>query len=124
MSETSKGGCLHSGLQDIFCFDVKSTSFFSLPRVFAKVGWITGRVDYKFLLIFERTTCHLPYLGLQAAASAAASALHIYYVVIGGRFVPPYKYMNKYIQQKQQQHLCLTVMLQSSMLTKPWQLAC
>ena len=41
-----------------------------------------------------------------------------------GRFAPPYKYMNKYIQQKQQQHLCLTVMLQSSMLTKPWQLAC
>ena len=32
--------------------------------------------------------------------------------------------MNKYIQQKQQQHLRLTVMLQSSMLTKPWQLAC
>ena len=59
-----------------------------------------------------------------AAASAAASAVCIYYVVIGGRFAPPYKYMNKYIQQKQQQHLCLTVMLQSSMLTKPWQLAC
>ena len=35
------------------------------------------------------------------------------------------KYIMKYIQQKQQQqHLCLTVMLQSSMLTKPWQLAC
>ena len=55
------------------------------------------------MLIFERTTCHLPYLGLQAAASAAASALYIYYVVIGGRFAPPYKYMVKYIKQKQQQ---------------------
>ena len=38
-----------------------------------------------------------------AAASAAASAVCIYYVVIGGRFAPPYKYMIKYIQQKQQQ---------------------
>ena len=47
------------------------------------------------------------------AASAAASAVCIYYVAIGGRFAPPYKYMIKYIQQKQQQkqqlqqqHLC------------------
>ena len=36
------------------------------------------------------------------AASAAASAVRIYYVIIGGRFAPPYKYMIKYIQQKQQ----------------------
>ena len=50
------------------------------------------------LLTIERTTCYLPYLGLQAAASAAASALYIYYVVIGGRFAPPYKYMAKYIK--------------------------
>ena len=41
--------------------------------------------------------------GDAAAASAAASAVCIYYVVIGGRFAPPYKYMVKYIQQKQQQ---------------------
>ena len=38
-----------------------------------------------------------------SAASAAASAVCTYYVVIGGRFAPPYKYMVKYIQQKQQQ---------------------
>ena len=38
-----------------------------------------------------------------AAASAAASAVCIYYVVIGGRFAPLFKYMVKYIQQKQQQ---------------------
>ena len=37
------------------------------------------------------------------AAAAAASAVCIYYVIIGGRFAPPYKYMIKYIQQKQQQ---------------------
>ena len=37
------------------------------------------------------------------AAASAASAVSIYYVVIGGRFAPPYKYMIKYIQQKQQQ---------------------
>ena len=41
--------------------------------------------------------------GPAAATSAAASAVCIYYVVIGGRFAPPYKYMVKYIQQKQQQ---------------------
>ena len=41
--------------------------------------------------------------GSETAAPAAASALYIYYVVIGGRFAPPYKYMVKYIQQKQQQ---------------------
>ena len=63
------------------------------------------------MLIFERTTCHLPYLGLQAAASAAASALYIYYVVIGGRFAPPYKYMVKYIKQKQQQEQQLQSLL-------------
>ena len=40
--------------------------------------------------------------GAAAPASAAASAVCIYYVVIGGRFAPPYKYMIKYIQQKQQ----------------------
>ena len=39
----------------------------------------------------------------EAAAPAAASALYIYYVVIGERFAPPYKYMVKYIKQKQQQ---------------------
>ena len=41
----------------------------------------------------------------ETAAPAAASALYIYYVVIGGRFAPPYKYMVKYrtkIEQKQQ----------------------
>ena len=43
--------------------------------------------------------------GPAAATSAAASAVCIYYVVIGGRFAPPYKYIVEYIQQKQQQHL-------------------
>ena len=38
----------------------------------------------------------------ETAASAAASALCIYYVVIGGRFAPPYKYMVKYMKQEQQ----------------------
>ena len=61
---------------------------------------MTGRINY---YSFERTPCHLPYLGLQAAAPAAASALYIYSVVVGGRFAPPYKYMVKYIKQKQQQ---------------------
>ena len=37
------------------------------------------------------------------AAALAASALYIYYVVIGGRFAHPYKYMVKYMKQKQQQ---------------------
>ena len=37
------------------------------------------------------------------AAASAASAVCTYYVIIGGRFAPPYKYMVKYIQQKQQQ---------------------
>ena len=57
--------------------------------------------------------------GAVAAAASAASAVCIYYVGIGGRFAPPYMYMIKYIQQKQQlqqqqlqqqlqqQHLCL-----------------
>ena len=68
--------------------------------------------------------------GAAAGTAAAASAVCIYYVVIGGRFAPPYKYMNKYIQQKQQQqqfqqqlqqqlqqhqHLCLTAMQGSCM---------
>ena len=39
----------------------------------------------------------------EAPAPAAVSALYIYYVVIGGRFAPPYKYMVKYVKQKQQQ---------------------
>ena len=39
----------------------------------------------------------------ETAAPAAASTLYIYYVVTGGRFAPPYKYMVKYIEQKQQQ---------------------
>ena len=39
----------------------------------------------------------------ETAAPAAASALYIYYVVIVGRFAPLYKYMVKYIEQKQQQ---------------------
>ena len=38
-----------------------------------------------------------------AAGAAAASAVCTYDVVIGGRFAPPYKYVVKYIQQKQQQ---------------------
>ena len=37
-----------------------------------------------------------------AAASTAASAVCIYYVIIGGRFAPPYKCIVKYIQQKRQ----------------------
>ena len=39
-----------------------------------------------------------------AAASAAASAACIYYEVLWGRFALPYKYMIKYMQQKQQLH--------------------
>ena len=35
----------------------------------------------------------------RAAASAAAECIH--YVIIGGRFAPPYMYMMKYIQQQQ-----------------------
>ena len=50
-----------------------------------------------------------------AAASAAASAVCIYYVIIGGRFAPPYKYMIKCIQQKQQQ-------LQQQLQQQPQQL--
>ena len=34
-------------------------------------------------------------INTDAAAGAAASALYIYYVVIGGRFAPPYKHMVK-----------------------------
>ena len=37
-----------------------------------------------------------------AGPAAAASAVCIYYVVIGGRSGPLYKYMVKYMQQKQQ----------------------
>ena len=47
----------------------------------------------------------------EAAAPAAASALYIYYVVIGGRYAPPYKYMVKYIKQKQQQEQQLQSLL-------------
>ena len=45
------------------------------------------------------------YQALEVASSetAAASALYVYYVVIWGRFAPPYKYMVKYTKQKQQQ---------------------
>ena len=50
-----------------------------------------------------------------AAASAAASAVCIYYVIIRGRFAPPYKYMIKCIQQKQQQ-------LQQQLQQQPQQL--
>ena len=39
----------------------------------------------------------------EAAAPAAASALHIFYVVIGKRFAPPYKNTVKYIKQEKQQ---------------------
>ena len=48
-----------------------------------------------------------------AAATAAASAACICYEVLGGRFAPPYKFVIRYVQQKQQQlqqqqpHLCL-----------------
>ena len=38
-----------------------------------------------------------------AVGAAAASAVCIYHVITGGRFAPPYKYMTKCIQQKQQQ---------------------
>ena len=38
-----------------------------------------------------------------SAASATSSAACIYYVVIGWRFAPPYKYMIKYMQQKKWQ---------------------
>ena len=35
------------------------------------------------------------------AAAGAAASVCIYYVIMGGRFAPPYKYMIKCIQQKQ-----------------------
>ena len=48
----------------------------------------------------------------EAAAPAVASALYIYYVVAGGRFPPPYKYMVKYLlKQKQQQEQQLQSLL-------------
>ena len=53
----------------------------------------------------------------EAAAPAAASALHIYYVVIWGRFAPPYKYMVKYIKQKQQQKQQLQSLLPPELAT-------
>ena len=40
--------------------------------------------------------------GAAAGAAASAAPACIYYVIIGGRFAPPYKYIVKYIQQKQQ----------------------
>ena len=52
-----------------------------------------------------------------AAASAAASAVCIYDVVIGGRFAPPYKYIVKYIQQKQQQKKQLQSLLPPELAT-------
>ena len=36
-----------------------------------------------------------------ASGDAAAAAVCIHYVIIGGRFAPPYKYIVEYIQQKQ-----------------------
>ena len=42
--------------------------------------------------------------GAAAGAAASAATVCTYYVIIGGRFAPPYKYMIKYIQQKQQQN--------------------
>ena len=53
----------------------------------------------------------------ETAAPAAASALYIYYVVIGGRFAPPYKYMVKYIKQKQQQKQQLQSLLPPELAT-------
>ena len=43
--------------------------------------------------------------GAASGDAAIASAVCIHYVIIGGRFAPPYKYIVEYIQQKQQQHL-------------------
>ena len=47
----------------------------------------------------------------ETATPAAASVLYIYYVVIGGRFAPLYKYIVKYIKQKQQQEQQLQSLL-------------
>ena len=41
--------------------------------------------------------------GSAAGAAARPAAACIYYVVIGGRFAPPYKYMIKYMKQKKWQ---------------------
>ena len=38
-----------------------------------------------------------------AANAAAASAACIYYEVLGGRFATPWKFVIRYMQQKQQQ---------------------
>ena len=55
---------------------------------------------------FERNYQNVPgAAGAAAGAAAAASAICMSYVVIVGRFAPPYKYIVKYIQQKQQQQL-------------------
>ena len=52
-----------------------------------------------------------------SAAFAAASAVCIYYVVIGGRFAPPYKYMVQCIHQKQQKKQQLQSMLPPELAT-------
>ena len=52
---------------------------------------------------FQKNCQNVPGAAGAAVGAAAASAVCIYYVIIGGRFAPPYKYMIKCIQQKQQQ---------------------
>ena len=52
---------------------------------------------------FQKNCQNVPGAVGAAVGAGAASAVCIYYVIIGGRFAPPYKYMVKSIQQKQQQ---------------------
>ena len=59
--------------------------------------------------------------GVASGDAAAASAVCIHYVIIGGHFAPPYKYIVEYIQQKKQQHLqkqlrCQCELMLASML--------
>ena len=41
-----------------------------------------------------------PAAGAAAGAAASAAPACIYYVIIGGRKAPPYRYMIKYMQQQ------------------------
>ena len=64
---------------------------------------------------FQKNCQNVPGAAGAAVGAAAASAVCIYYVIIGGRFAPPNKYMIKCIQQKQQQ-------LQEQLQQQPQQL--
>ena len=66
-----------------------------LEKLFADLGLPTSEVLEKLFAVLGLTS------SAAAEAGSAASAVSIYHVVIVG----PYKYIVKYIQQKQQQQL-------------------